>query len=102
MVTRPERSQFSNAFEAELSHGLLKIGRRCQQRNHIRQLRWKEMSRVSRPDSCRPTAHLNENNCWTTSLNTSDGWAWRGPEKMFLTDDFLCSQQGWRVWKTTC
>ena len=72
-VTRPERSQFWNAFEAELSHGLLKIERRCPQRNQIRQRRWKAMLRVSKPDSCRPTAHLNENNCWTTSLNTNDG-----------------------------
>jgi hypothetical protein len=30
-------------------------------------------------------AHLNANNCWTTSLNTSDGLVWRGPEKMFPT-----------------
>jgi len=106
LVTRngdaPERSQFSNAFEAELSHGLLKIERRCPQRNQIRQSRWRAMLQVSRRDSCRPTAHLNENNCWTTSLNTSAAWVWLGPEMMSRTDDFLCSQRRWRTWRTTC
>src|SRR5580704_18487556 len=92
-VARPKRSQFSNAFEAELSHGLLKIERRCPQRNQIRQPRWKAMLQDSRPDSCRPTALLNESNCWTTSLNTNGGWAWRGPEKTFPPNDFLCGQQ---------
>src|ERR1700679_3637478 len=95
MVTRPKPSQFSNAFEAELSHGLLEIERHSPQRNQIRQPHWKAMLQVSKCDSCRPTAHLNENNCWIILLNTNDGWVWRGPKKMFQTDDLLNNQQHW-------
>src|SRR5580704_75762 len=101
MVTHPKHLQFSNAFEAELSHGPLEIERRSPQRNQIRQLHWKEMLQVSKCDSCRPAAHLNENNCWTTLLNTNDGSVWRGPKKMFPTDDFRDNQQRWQRWKTT-
>ena len=50
MAMRPELSQFWNAFEAELSHGLLKTERHCPQRNQIKQPRWKAMLQVSRRD----------------------------------------------------
>jgi len=73
MVACPKPSQFSNAFEAELSHGRLEIGRHSPQQNQIRQPHWKAMLQVSRCDSCRPTGHLNENSCWITLLNTNDG-----------------------------
>ena len=44
-------------------------------------------------NSCRPTTHLNANNCWTTSLSTSDALVWLGPKKMLPTNDFLYGQR---------